>query len=72
MSSNLDDDVSGRHLAAGQEINTGEFWGDVIFKQKESAESRHNVSFCGEDELVRSVETKLFLHQFYKMYESGE
>ena len=30
----------------------------------ETEESKHNVSFCGKEDLFESVTTRLFLHQF--------
>ena len=53
-------------IAVNQGTNT-EHWADIF--QPEIADSKLNVSFCGEEDLIRSVETKLVLQQFNKMYD---
>ena len=39
-----------------------------IDEDGEEGETKHNVSFCDQNDLMRSVQTKLFLEQFNQMY----
>ena len=52
--------------ATEQGTNT-EHWADLFMP--EVTDGKHNVSFCGDDDLLRNVQTKLTLEQFNKMYE---
>lgn len=67
FSSSLIDQGTNTEAIESSSINQ-EFQNEAVVEDYGVEKVQHNVSFCEEEDIVKSVQTKLFLYQFNKMY----